>query len=31
MGLGMLGENGIALLSAEVEYQADEWLDDEGQ
>ena len=31
MGLGMLGENGIALLSAEVAYQAVELLDGEGQ
>ena len=31
MGLGMLGENGIALLSTEVAYQADELLDAEGQ
>ncbi|MDZ3991760.1 AAA family ATPase [Pseudomonas sp. Teo4] len=31
MGLGMLGENGIGLLSAEVEYQAEELLDAEGQ
>ncbi len=31
MGLGMLGENGIGLLSAEVEYDADEFLDVEGR
>ncbi|WP_236185347.1 AAA family ATPase [Pseudomonas juntendi] len=31
MGLGMLGENGIALLSGEVAYSADELQDDEGQ
>ncbi|MCT8163389.1 MULTISPECIES: AAA family ATPase [unclassified Pseudomonas] len=31
MGLGMLGENGIGLLTAEVEYPVDELLDDEGQ
>ena len=31
MGLGMLGENGVALVSAETEYQADEFQDAEGQ
>ncbi|MNG81508.1 Viral (Superfamily 1) RNA helicase [compost metagenome] len=31
MGLGMLGENGIALLSPEVDYTVDELRDAEGQ
>ncbi|WP_409269855.1 hypothetical protein [Pseudomonas sp. KCJK9044] len=31
MGLGMLGENGIGLLSAEVQYDTQELLDDDGQ
>ena len=31
MGLGMLGENGVALVSADTEYQADEFRDAEGQ
>ncbi|WDY60222.1 AAA family ATPase [Pseudomonas sp. PSKL.D1] len=31
MGLGMLGENGAGLLSAEVEYDVGELLDAEGQ
>ena len=31
MGLGMLGENGVGLVSPEVEYPVDEFQDDEGQ
>lgn len=31
MGLGMLGENGVALLSPEVVHSPDELLDDQGQ
>jgi hypothetical protein len=31
MGLGMLGENGVALVSPEVDYPAEEFQDAEGQ
>ncbi|GLH33133.1 TPA: AAA family ATPase [Pseudomonas putida] len=31
MGLGMLGENGVALVSPEVDYPEEEFQDDEGQ
>jgi len=31
MGLGLLGENGVGLVSPEVEYPADEFVDTEGQ
>lgn len=31
MGLGMLGENGVGLVSSEVDYAADDFQDSEGQ